>query len=109
MDFDYDVEEQKQKARTRYNFDLIRPGASLHVADHQERCRVLAAFRYWAQQKPERATAYATSAQVGEEDPKGPGFRIWFKSKRQDARKMLEKVDQVSTGRAGGSDAATDI
>jgi hypothetical protein len=99
MDFEYDVAEDHKKARARYDFDKIRPGASLHVKTHDERCRVLAAFRYWVLRgvekklTPRRDGAYAVSAQVGEEDPKGPGYRIWFKSKSHDALKTAEKCD----------------
>ena len=95
MDFEYDIHEAAQKQRTKYNFDSLRPGASLHVADDAERCRVMAAFKYWSQQKSERRGAYATSAKVGNEDPRGPGFRIWFKSRRADAERMAAKVDHL--------------
>lgn len=95
MHIDYGVEETQAKARTRYNFNMIRAGASLHVKDNAERCRVLAAFKYWTQQdKAKRGNAYATSAKVGDEDPRGPGFRIWFKSKRLDAQALAAKADQ---------------
>ena len=94
MEFEYGIDEADQKARTRYNFDQIKPGASLHVETSQERCRVLAAFRYWSlQDKKKRGGAYATSAKVGDEDPRGAGFRIWFKSKAQDAMRMAGQVD----------------
>ena len=93
MDFDYGVDEAHEKQRTRYNFDKIKPGASLHARDDAERCRVMAAFKYWAHRDPRRRTAYATSAKVGDEDPKGPGYRIWFKSRREDAARMAEQVD----------------
>ena len=94
MEFDYGVQEDDQKARTKYNFALVKPGASLHVTTDAERCRVLAAFRYWAlQDKPKRGGAYATSAKVGEDDPRGAGWRIWFKSKRYDAERMAAQVD----------------
>lgn len=95
MDFDYEIHEAVQKQRTKYNFDRLRPGASLHVADDAERCRVMAAFKYWSQQRPERSGAYATSAKVGNEDPRGPGFRIWFKSRRLDAERTAAKVDHL--------------
>lgn len=93
MDFDYGVDEAQERQRSRYNFDLIKPGASVHVKDNAERCRVMAAFKYWSKQKPARRGAYATSAKVGNEDPKGPGFRIWFKSKREDAERMAAAAD----------------
>lgn len=96
MEFEYGVDETEQKARTRYNFDKIKHGASLHVQTNQERCRVLAAFRYWAlRDKAKRSGAYATSAKVGDDDPKGPGFRIWFKSKAHDAARMAAQVDNA--------------
>ncbi len=95
MDFDYGVENDKSRARSRYNFDRIQRGASLHVATDAERCRVMAAFKYWSKQRPERRGAYATSAKVGTEDPKGPGFRIWFLSRGADAHRTAGMTDQV--------------
>lgn len=93
MDFDYGVDEAHTKQRTKYNFNQVKPGASLHVPDDASRCRVLAAFKYWAYKAKKHETAYATSTKVGDEDPKGPGFRIWFKSRRQDAARLAEQVD----------------
>lgn len=95
MDFDYGVDEKDERARTRYNFDLIRPGASLHVPDDAERCRVMAAFKYWARsmKHPNRRGAYATSAKVGDDDPRGAGFRIWFKSGAADAQRLAARAD----------------
>jgi hypothetical protein len=94
MDFDYDIDDSQPRARARYNFDQIKPGASMHVKDNSERCRVMAAFKYWAQRdKVKRAGAYATSAKVGDEDPRGPGFRIWFKSSRRTAAETAARVD----------------
>ena len=93
MDYDYGVDEAHAKQRSRYNFDKIKPGASLHVQDDAERCRVMAAFKYWTQRDVKRRGAYSTSAKVGDEDPKGPGFRIWFKSRRLDAARLAEQVD----------------
>lgn len=98
MGFDYGIEEGSPRAKTKYNFDMLRAGASLHVATKEERVRVLAAFRYWVQQREEKkvitpGVAYATSAKVGEEDPKGPGYRVWFKSKAADARLTAARVD----------------
>ena len=98
MDFEFEVPEDRKKARSRYNFDGIRPGASLHVADDAERCRVMAAFKYWSKQRPERRGAYATSAKVGAEDPRGPGFRVWFKSKSVDAAKTVAMMDSAEPG-----------
>ena len=106
MKFDYGVEEADLKARTKYNFYLVKPGASLHVETDAERCRVLAAFRYWAlQDKQKRSGAYATSAKVGEDDPRGAGYRIWFKSKRRDAERMAAQVDMPQPQQGGDADA----
>jgi hypothetical protein len=52
----------------------------------------MAAFKYWAHRRNNK-NAYATSAKVGDEDPKGPGFRIWFKSRRLDAERLAAKAD----------------
>ena len=93
MDFDFDVPQKNETQRSRYNFDRIRPGASLHVVDDADRCRVMAAFKYWTKGDPNRRGAYATSAKVDDDDPKGPGFRIWFRSKREDAERFAAKVD----------------
>ena len=98
MRFDYHVKETAERARTRYNFDQVRPGASLHVETDAERCRVMAAFKYWSKQKQERRGAYATSSKVGDEDPNGPGFRIWFKSKREDAARLAAQVNMPNGG-----------
>ena len=95
MDFDYDVSDQTARARTRYNFDQIRPGASLHVQTDAERCRVMAAFKYWTKQRADRREAYATSAKVGSEDPRGPGFRVWFNSRKVDAKRTAGLMDDV--------------
>ena len=92
MEVDYGIEPARERGRGRYNFDGIRPGASIHVADDAERCRVMAAFKYWAR-KTKKIGAYATSAKVGAEDPKGPGFRIWFKSRKDDAAKTAARCD----------------
>lgn len=106
MDFEYNVDEPKARARTRYNFDKLQVGASLHVADDAERCRVMAAFKYWTH-RTRNDRAYATSAKVGDEDPKGPGFRIWFKSRRLDALRTAASMDQPAAGMhasSGGPD-----
>lgn len=83
MQFDYGVPKPKASDRTKYNFDQVKPGASVHVLTDSERCRMMMAFRYWAT-KTKKIGAYATSSKVGDDDPRGPGFRIWFRSKRAD-------------------------
>lgn len=93
MTIDFDVPEGQRRPRSRYNFDQVRPGASMHVATNEDRCRVMAAFKYWSKQRPERRGAYAISAKVGHEDPRGPGFRVWFKSKKADASRTAAMTD----------------
>ena len=95
MDLDYGVDEDGKRPRKRYDFDLVRPGASTHAATDAERCRIMAAFKYWAR-KTKNVGAYATSAKVGDEDPKGPGFRIWFKSKRLDAERTAKECSHAA-------------
>lgn len=106
MDFDYDMDEQASPThRTRYDFSKLRPGASLHVATDAERCRVMAAFKYFVKKRPTTmAGAYATSAKVGAEDPRGPGFRVWFKSARHDAHRLAAQADRAIPHPADGDD-----
>lgn len=111
MDYEYGIPEAKKRQRTQYNFHTVRPGASVHVKDHAERCRVMAAFRYYVQNtaKMREAKAYATSTEVGDEDHKGPGFRIWFRSGVLDAAATAGMMDYniQMPEKAGG--AADDI
>ena len=99
MDFDYGIEPKNVSRKSRYNFDQISAGASLHVRTNRERISAMAAFTYWlgsAKPKPSEARsrgAYAKSEKVGDEDPKGPGYRIFFLSRSKDAAEFAAKTD----------------
>ena len=70
-------------------FDGVRPGDSIHVQTATERTNYLVAFKYWVEQSVanknraamQKSGAYATSRKVGDDDPDGPGYRIWFLSR----------------------------
>jgi hypothetical protein len=47
-----------------------------------------------------KGSAYATSAKVGDEDPRGSGFRVWFRSRNVDAQKLAAKVDMPQARQA---------
>ena len=83
-----DLPPPPEKRKTM-RFDGLKSGDSIHVKTATERANYLVAFKYWVEQSisnPERKAmqnsgAYATSRKVGDEDPDGPGYRIWFLSR----------------------------
>lgn len=85
MQFDEGIPEPPNTRKRRWDFKGVKPGYSTHVKTDDERCRVMSAFRYHVENDPRmRVDAYATSAAVGKEDPRGPGFRVFFRSRKLD-------------------------
>lgn len=95
MEFDHNVKEPDGRKRSRYNFAGVKPGDSTHVTTDAERVRVMMAFKYWATNIKKTTDAYATSHKVGDEDERGPGYRIWFKSKHRDTAALMKAGEDI--------------
>ena len=79
-----DVQEHGRTRKAKYDFSGVRPGSSAWVATQAERVRLLSAFKYWVKNNRDmrvRANAYAVSEKVGQSDPDGTGFRVFFKTR----------------------------
>lgn len=74
----------KKRAKS-YNFEEFQLGDSTHVKTAEERRNILVAFKYWAKNTEKKSHRYVTSRKVDETDPSGPGYRIWFMSRKADA------------------------
>lgn len=86
MELDKDIEQKGTTRRRRYDFNRVTPGTSAWVKTSADRVRMLAAFKYWVSTNKEdriRLNAYAVSEKVGEDDPRGEGYRVFFKSKEK--------------------------
>ena len=96
MEIDKGIPQRGRTQKTRYNFAAVKPGDSTHVKTAAQRVRILSAFRYWVMNNKERrirALAYATSEKVGEDDPRGAGYRVFFKARADVAEKAGEDKD----------------
>lgn len=62
--------------RTVYSFDGVQSGDSLHVQTHNQRTAAMRSFAAWAEQTGSKLTV--KSRAVGEDDPKGVGYRLFF-------------------------------
>lgn len=88
-----DVKEKGTTRRRRYSFAGVKSGSSAWVATEQERSRLLSAFKYFVQNNKNenfKANAYATSEKVDHTDPDGPGYRVFFKSRKEPIGKVTE-------------------
>lgn len=87
-----DIGLQAVSRRSKYDFAGLKKGSSLHVKTNSERNRLLAAFNYWGTNIKKNG-AWATSRKVGEDDPDGPGFRVWFMTQDRRSENVIKVAE----------------
>lgn len=90
MKIDTDV-PMIRKVQAKYPFDDMMPGDSLHFRLEVLRKRALVAFRGWVIRTGNHHLV-AVSRRVGDDDPKGPGWRMWVQD-RDVLKRQQEEAD----------------
>lgn len=86
MDFDTGIRPKKREIR-RYDFTKVRNGHSAHVATHIDRIAIMGAFNKWKAENSSPLTA--RSEKVGKDDPRGPGYRVFFLNEAKVAKEQI--------------------
>lgn len=103
MEFDSGIEESSAE-RSKFDFSGVRDGASLWAASHTERVNIMTAFARWKERMGSGFSA--TSSKVSAKDPRGAGYRIWFKAEATAIRPVvaaklpkIESLDEFQINR----------
>ena len=82
----------RHKFKTKYPFDDMNPGDSLHFRVEVLRKRALIAFRGWVERTGNHHLK-AVSQAVGDDDPQGKGWRMWM-FRVEDLKAMQAEQDK---------------
>lgn len=103
MEIEYGAAPEPEP-KLKYDFTDVRNGATIWVATNNERMAITKAFIRWKESRGSNLSA--TSAAVGAKDPRGAGYRIWFKSEATAIRPVvaaklpkIESLDEFQLGR----------
>jgi len=84
MKIDRNSHPDTKKKYTRYDFRQAVHGTSVHVETSAERGRVMSAFKDYTT-RTGKGHLYAMSHKVDATDPRGEGYRVFFRSRIEDS------------------------